>query len=337
MGNFALLLVVFIASWLLTGAVRRYALAQQLIDVPNARSSHQVPTPRGGGVAIVAVYLSAVALYFFQDGLDPGTLWVLLVSGALIAALGLWDDHGHVPARWRLIGHFLAATWVVVGISSDTPLDLYFFSVTPGLLLSAGFIVYLVWMLNLFNFMDGIDGIASSQAIFCCLSAALLYAVTGYSDLAGLPLMLAAATAGFLVWNLPPARIFMGDAGSGFLGIMMGVLSLQAASIHPDFLWCWLILMGAFIVDATFTLVRRILGGSKFYEAHRTHAYQHASRVYASHSAVVGRLFLLNLFWLLPIAALVAFGQCEGIVALMVAYVPLVFIGIKFRAGLPQP
>ena len=188
-------------------------------------------------------------------------------------------------------------------------------------------------MLNLYNFMDGIDGLASVEALCVCLGACLLYGLTGHGDLMWAPLLLAVSVAGFLCWNFPPARIFMGDAGSGFLGVMLGVLSLQAAWAAPQLFWGWLILLGVFVVDATFTLSRRLIRGDKVYEAHRSHAYQFASRLYGRHLPVTLAVGLINLFWLLPIAVAVACFGLDGTLGLIVAYVPLVFLAIKFHAG----
>jgi Fuc2NAc and GlcNAc transferase len=193
--------------------------------------------------------------------------------------------------------------------------------------------VYLVWLLNLYNFMDGIDGIASIEAITVCLGAASLYSLTGLGSHAVLPLLLAAAVAGFLFWNFPPAKIFMGDAGSGFLGIVLGGLSLQAAWVSPPMLWCWLILLGVFIVDATYTLVRRLLRGDKVYEAHRSHAYQFASREFGKHLPVTLAVAVLNLCWLLPIAFCVAKLGLDGAVGVVLAYIPLIVLAVRFHAG----
>ena len=193
--------------------------------------------------------------------------------------------------------------------------------------------VYLVWLLNLYNFMDGIDGIASVEAICVCVGGALLYVLLGKPDLALLPLMLAAAVAGFLFWNFPPARIFMGDAGSGFLGIVLGIMSIQAGWVDPALFWSWVILLGVFVVDATFTLVRRLLRGDKVYEAHRSHAYQYASRHYGRHLPVTLAVGVINLAWLLPIALLVGTGRVDGVIGVVVAYAPLVLLAIKFHAG----
>jgi Fuc2NAc and GlcNAc transferase len=145
--------------------------------------------------------------------------------------------------------------------------------------------------------------------------------------------LLGCAVAGFLFWNFPPARIFMGDAGSGFLGIILGILSLQAAWISSQLLWAWLILLGVFIVDATVTLIRRLVRGDKIYEAHRSHAYQFASRRFGRHLPVTSAVGVINLVWLLPIALCVTLFGLDGALGLIIAYIPLVILAIRFKAG----
>ncbi|VVN15731.1 putative undecaprenyl-phosphate N-acetylglucosaminyl 1-phosphate transferase [Pseudomonas fluorescens] len=328
-----LVAAVAVLSLVLTAVLRRYAISRSIIDIPNARSSHSIPTPRGGGVAIVIAFLIALPILGFS-GLVP---WLHLIgiggAGALVAVVGFMDDHGHIAARWRLLGHFSAALWALFWIGGFPPLvvfglslDLHWF----GHILAA---VYLVWLLNLYNFMDGIDGIASVEALCVCLSACLLYWITGVPALIWGPLILAMAVLGFLYWNFPPARIFMGDAGSGFLGVALGVLSLQAAWQSSQLFWGWLILLGAFIVDATFTLLRRLIRGDKVYEAHRSHAYQFASRQFGKHLPVTLAVAAINLFWLLPIAYCVAVWGLDGALGLVVAYVPLIILAVKFHAG----
>ena len=125
----------------------------------------------------------------------------------------------------------------------------------------------------------------------------------------------------------------MGDAGSGFLGVTLGVFSLQAAWASPSLIWVWLILMGVFVVDATFTLIRRLMRGDKIYEAHRSHAYQYASRKFGSHLPVTLTVSLVNVVWLLPIALCVAFLDLDGVLGVIIAYIPLVMLAWMFRAG----
>lgn len=312
--------LAFIASWLLTGLLRRYALAASVLDIPNARSSHSTPTPRGGGVAIVLVFLAGILLLYWFSALPAAAFYGLFGAGAWIAVIGFIDDHQHIPARWRLIGHFIGAAWGLFWLNS-LPFNLGWL----GYGLAA---FYLVWLLNLYNFMDGIDGIASIEAISVTIGGVLLLGVSASYPL----LLLLTAVAGFLVWNFPPAKIFMGDAGSGFLGIILGLFSLQT----PHLLTSWLILLGVFIVDATWTLARRFLRGEKVYEAHRSHAYQFASRHYSSHKTVSLAVAAINTFWLLPIALWVGLGHLNALLGLIIAYTPLLLLAIRFKAGLAE-
>jgi Fuc2NAc and GlcNAc transferase len=194
-----------------------------------------------------------------------------------------------------------------------------------------------VWLINLTNFMDGIDGLAAVEAISVCAGGSLihLWTVPGGNGWLG-PLMLASATLGFLIWNLPPAKIFMGDAGSGFLGLMLATFSLQSASIAPTLFVSWVILLGVFIVDATLTLLRRVVYGEKFYEAHRSHAYQHAAERLGAHSPVTLIVGAINLCWLLPLALLVAAEVLPSALGLSFAYAPLVAAALWLKAGTPS-
>ncbi len=321
------------AAAFLTGAVRCYALTRRVLDVPSSRSSHTVPTPRGGGVAIVVVSLAALPWLAERGSLASNVAWAMAGSGALVAVVGFVDDHRHVAARWRLLAHFVAAVWALSWLGGMPPLGLPIVGSLPGWFGSALLGVYLVWLLNLYNFMDGIDGIASVEAICVCLGGGLLYAIAGQPELAAAPALLAAAVAGFLFWNAPPATIFMGDVGSGYLGIVVGVLSLQAGWIASELFWAWQILLGVFVVDATVTLIRRLARGERVHEAHRRHAYQHASRRFGGHLPVTLGVALVNSLWLLPIAVCLVLGVLRPIPALVVAYVPLVILAIGLGAG----
>jgi Fuc2NAc and GlcNAc transferase len=328
------LLAVALAALLLTGMLRRYALARSLLDIPNERSSHVVPTPRGGGVAIAVVMLLALLWLFLRGWLDQSLLAVLAGAGALVALVGLIDDLGHVPARWRLLVHFGAAAWALVWLGGLAPLQVFSFALDLGWVGHALGVVWVVWLLNLYNFMDGIDGIAGVEAVTVCAGGALLFALSPAGASAWpVPLLLAAAVTGFLVWNFPRARIFMGDAGSGFVGLMLGIFSVQAAQVAPELFWAWVILLGAFVVDATLTLLRRVRRGERFYAAHRSHAYQYASRRYGGHARVALAFGAINLGWLLPVAWAVAAGLLDGVVGVLIAYGPLVWLALRFKAG----
>lgn len=326
-------LAAFALSCVLTTVLRRYAVRRSLVDVPNDRSSHTDPTPRGGGVAIVVVFFALTATCFLSV-LDQTAVIALLGSGALVALIGFLDDHGGVSARWRLLAHFCAATWALVWIGGLPSVPFLGETVDWGVLGNVLAAIYLVWLLNLYNFMDGIDGIAGAEAVsVACCGAFLLWRITGNADTSGWPLILAAAVGGFLVWNFPPAKIFMGDAGSGFLGFALGVFSLVAAWQAPQLYWSWVILLGVFIVDATMTLIRRMVRREKLDEAHRSHAYQYASRKLGSHGKITFAVSVINLVWLFPWAWAVATRLVDGFIAVTVSYLPLIGLAWHFHAG----
>ncbi|MGF6457950.1 MraY family glycosyltransferase [Pseudomonas frederiksbergensis] len=330
-----LIAAVSTVSWVLTLMLRRYALAKSMMDIPNERSSHTVPTPRGGGVAIVIAFLAAMPLLVALGLIRPAAMYGVFSSGLLVAVIGFTDDHGHIAARWRLLGHFIAAGCALYWLNGLPPIELFHTPIDLGWFGSVLALVYLVWMLNLYNFMDGIDGLASAEAISVCLGICLVFWCSGNTELIWLPLALSAAVAGFLWWNFPPARIFMGDAGSGFLGVVLGALSIQSAWVSPNLLWSWIILLGVFIVDATWTLLRRLLQGNKVYEAHRSHAYQHAAVKLGSHKRTTCIIVGINVLWLCPIAIWVGLGGTQ-IIGLLLAYLPLCLLAYKLRAGLPE-
>ncbi|TNF01276.1 MAG: glycosyltransferase family 4 protein [Bacteroidetes bacterium] len=326
--------LICIGTWILTGVLRRYALAKQLIDMPNQRSSHIAPTPRGGGVAIVvAVLVSFVSIGFVYPELAKIS-WALSCGPLLVAVIGFWDDHGHIPATWRLVAHFLAAAIGLVFVGGLPALSIFDYQLELGIIGAAGAAIYVVWLLNLYNFMDGIDGIASIEAITVGLGGALLFFLVVPDSGAWLfPFFLASSVLGFLVWNFPPARIFMGDAGSGFIGSVMGMFTVVAAGFSDQLIWCWLILLGVFVVDATTTLLRRFIRGEPVYEAHRSHAYQYASRLYAAHLPVSVGVGLINVVFLLPVSILVGVGILEGIIGVLITYIPLYLLVLHFKAG----
>jgi Fuc2NAc and GlcNAc transferase len=313
--------------------MRRHAISAGLIDEPNARSSHHVPTPRGGGVAIVASFLLLVLGLGLVERLDSSLCIAMLGSGALVATLGFIDDRKHLPARWRFLGHSAAAGWVLAWMGPLPPVPIVGFTIDLGIaagLLSA---LYLVWSINLFNFMDGIDGIASLEAISVVLGGALVWWLVQPTGDWPVAILFAACVGGFLCWNFPPARIFMGDAGSGFLGLVVALLALWSSRTAPHLFWSWFILGGCFMVDATTTLVRRVKRGERFHEAHRSHAYQYASRKHGSHKKVSLAFGAANVVWLLPLAALVATGELDGVAGVAIAYAPLVWLAFRYKAG----
>jgi Fuc2NAc and GlcNAc transferase len=319
---------------LLTGIMRRLALARGLLDVPNARSSHSVPTPRGGGVAIVVASMAACLALEARGLLDAPLTLALLGGGGAVAVIGFIDDRRSVSPGTRLLVQLLAAAWALYFLGGLQPVQVGSQTFDLGVwgdLLAA---VAIVWTTNLFNFMDGIDGIAASEATFMCVLGAVLATwVFGAPGEAGASLVLGSAAAGFLAWNWPPARIFMGDVGSGFLGFSLAVLPLAVARHESAASFVWLILGAAFFVDATVTMVRRWLRGARVHEAHREHAYQRLARRWSSHRTVDLALWAINLGWLAPLACYAAVNPTLAGSLALIAVAPLAVLAIGVGAG----
>lgn len=332
----ALAIAVAAGSWVFSLiAVKRIqivALRRGDLDVPNERSSHSSPVPTGGGLGIVVVVLVGV-LVLWLTGNAPVQIAAAIAGGSLVAAVGMADDRSPLTPGVRLVVHFATAIWATFWIGGLAPVQIGSEHYDLGALGDGLAVIGIVWGLNLFNFMDGIDGIAGSEGTFVAGSGALLAFLLGTgTDIALIGALTAGSCIGFLSWNWPPARIFMGDVGSGFLGFVLSVLALAASHTHPTVMFSWLILGGVFLADATVTLMRRLVRGEKVYKAHRSHAYQHLARRLNSHRLVTIGVICINLAWCLPLAIFAAFFPRHAPMVVTFALVPL-FIGVVLAKG----
>lgn len=293
--------VAFLAGWFGTIFVRHHAERLGLVQVPNERSSHVRPTPQGGGIAISLASLSGLVLAGYQDG----TLLVVCVLMLVIAGLGLADDILNISPAIRFPVQIVALAVLVWWAHPLPALELPFGLVVDGFAPSALVLVAGLWWLNLFNFMDGIDGIAASQSIVILMGGMALAILADGSALTS-PMAMAvfvaaAATAGFLIMNWAPAKIFMGDAGSNTLAVLILALALRTTGSGLMDYPAWLLLMAPFSADATVTLVKRALRGERPWHAHRRHAYQQLSREYG-HAPITLLYTGLTAFVALPAA-----------------------------------
>jgi glycosyltransferase WbpL len=323
-----------LASAALTLVVIRLALSQGLLDVPNARSSHSNPTPRGGGLAIALAASAGFCVLYGFGAVHIGLLMALLGGGGAVAAVGFMDDRRPLSARVRFAVHLAAAIWAVAWLGGLPPLRLGTVVADLGWVGHVVAVLGIVWTLNLFNFMDGIDGIAASEAVFVGAAGGSLLLVGGLSpQVPSAALVFAAACAGFLPWNWPRARIFMGDVGSGYLGYVIAVLACAAARESAVAVWIWLVLGGVFFVDSTVTLVRRALRGERVHEAHRSHAYQWLARRWRSHRRVTVATIALNLLWLFPCALVATLFVDQSSWMVIGAFIPLVVLAVIAGSG----
>ena len=329
--------VVALLAGRLRVTVRRYAVATGLTDVPNTRSSHLVPTPRGGGLAIVAAFLGATIALAATGVVAWRDAAALAIGGAAVALAGYLDDRRGVSARVRFAVHAAAAVSALALLGGPPSLASAGLAWVRG---PGGWIaatVAAVWLVNLYNFMDGIDGIAAGEAASVGAGAAAVAGLLGASAGAVLwPMLLAAAALGYLWGNRGRGRIFLGDVGSGFLGWCMAALLLWSARVTPALFWPYVILLGVFMVDATLTLLRRLMRGERVTQPHRSHAYQRAARRVGRHAPVSAGAALLTLAWLFPLAVTAARRPALGAAVFAVAAAPLVLLWLVFGGGTPD-
>ncbi len=283
-----------------------------------------------GGLGIVFCTCAGVAYYLPLT--NPA--WILIGAAFLLGMVGLLDDLHPLSPGTKLLAQLMVCGGGLVGVLMIVPFSqwrlgaeaVYF---SPLWVLPVVFIA-LLWWINLFNFMDGTDGFAASQALFCVLVVLLLYALP--EPIFVLGWILAGALAGFMLLNWPPARIFMGDTGSGFVGVILGLILLLVVIDGVVPLPVALILLSPFWVDASYTLVVRWLRGERLSQAHRSHAYQHMAKAY-SHLVVVVVFWVYGLCWLLPMVGLVFIFPAVWWLWLQAAVAPLLLYCWYFRSG----
>jgi UDP-N-acetylmuramyl pentapeptide phosphotransferase/UDP-N-acetylglucosamine-1-phosphate transferase len=266
----------------------RYSVRNKMTVVPNARSLHNIPTPKGGGIAITITWYAGISLLYFA-GIIERSLYFALLGGIMLAIVSLIDDIRGLTPIIRLIVHFLTAIFAFYFLNGLRPL------IMPALNINYNFIVYplaiigMVWFINLFNFMDGVDGFASVEVItISCVLFVMSWNI--------ITILLIVCVTGFLCWNWPKAKIFMGDVGSTQLGFILVVLGIYFHNNLEFSILNWIMLTSPFWFDATLTLFRRMRNKEKLSEAHRKHAYQRIVQAGFTHEKVNFFLILINLF-----------------------------------------
>ncbi len=316
------LVVPAVVAAVVIAFLRRSRWSSRLADHPNERSLHSAPTPRVGGIGVLAGALPVAAI------VAGDSLGILIGCAAALGLVSLWDDLQGLPIQVRLPAHVAAAAVAVLAMASPAPAHFEL-----GVVEAVLAVVALVWMTNLFNFMDGSDGLAGGMAAIGFGALAIAACQAGAMPLALVAAALASASVGFLAHNFPPARVFLGDAGSVPLGFLAGALGFYGAlaSVWP--LWFPLLVFSPFIADATLTLLRRIVRGERFWRAHRDHYYQRL--VIAGWSR---RRLALCAYALMAAAAASALAAGAagrslrfGIILVWAALYALLFIAIELR------
>ncbi len=323
----------FAAAMAAAFALSRASGRLQIMDRPNERSLHSTPTPRTGGLAICLGGGLGILALALLVGVSAELVWIAAAT-LIVGLVSFIDDRTPLPARTRLLAQAFAASLLLAGGLSPNAID------WPGgeLALHSGWawlagLLFIVWMSNLYNFMDGMDGFAGGMAVFGFGTLGVLAYLGGDALFAALCWVVAAAAGGFLVWNFPPARIFMGDTGSSTLGLLAAALSLwgDGRGLFP--LWIAALVFSPFIVDSTLTLIRRTAQGKRIWEAHRSHYYQRLVQAGWSHRRTT--LWSYVLMALCSLAALLAVRLAPAIqwtiIAAMLTLYALVVLAVRMR------
>jgi Fuc2NAc and GlcNAc transferase len=331
--NFKLLILeIFfstIVSYLFTKALIQYSITHSLLDATNERSSHLNPTPRVGGISFVAlITFTLICSYTFKlYDINNNIYFVLLAPPLFIAFVSAFDDvKGGISRRARLASHFLAVS-----------LAFYLLKIFTGSMvpMAFSFILFIgtLWIINLYNFMDGIDGIAASEAIFVILASSGFALFNNHIDWAFIQITLVGPILGFLFLNWRPAKIFMGDIGSTYLGMLLPCILIVSVLMHTLTFWSCVILLGTFLTDASWTLLYRFSTSQKWYHPHRSHLYQILSRKVNSHAKVSLYNLAVNICWLLPLSYLANTMPDYGHNFTIIALIPLLVTCIMAKAG----
>lgn len=317
------------ASWLLpalvalgvaglTAPLRHWLLGRRLLDLPGERRSHLAPTPRGGGLAILAAL--GVAWLAWPGAISDWYLPMLFVLA--LGLLGWLEDRRGLPARLRLLAQLVAGAWLLFGVGGIASVAVLGHEIEAVWVWSALGLVAAVWLVNLHNFMDGSDGLAALQGLWAGLVFAGLFHAAGEVGLAHFALAVAGGWGGFLVWNRPPAGIFMGDVGSLALGAAVAACAVVGAAGGSVSIWAAFMVASVFVVDATATLLRRVMRGERWYTAHRQHAYQRLLDLGWGHGHVLALYGSINVGLVLPcILAARHWPRWETVLAVVLAVV----------------
>jgi Fuc2NAc and GlcNAc transferase len=324
-----------IITCLIAFFLSQYLVRKNIIDIPSERSSHATEKPRGGGISFILGISAILGLAWYRGIIDLPLLLVISLPGLMIAIVGFIDDVKSLTLKPRLITQVCAAA-IAICLIPLPGIQFGSYSLDQTFWLIPLYLLSTIWFINLYNFMDGIDGIASLEAISILLSAGYILALDQDSDSASLLFALTAPVLGFLVWNFPRSIIFMGDVGSGYLGFILAMAAYWTSATTSLNIWTWIILGTLFIADSTYTLIHRIRSGQAWTQPHSLHGYQILARRLDSHTRVNAILLGVNLLYLLPLAWYSTKSPGHAWILTLVAYIPFIVAYRILGAGNPS-
>lgn len=327
------ILLIAGCNYLATGWFIKYARKKDITDVPTDRSSHSIPTPRGGGLGFVLISLIAFIIFFAWQGiLSSDAYLTFLITLGIIASLGWFDDKNDLSAITRFAIQVISAAIILFFVGGLDTFSLpYVDEFSLGFLSPFLGILWIVGVTNIYNFMDGVDGIATEQALTASAGWVIFSLLWNEPVLFTINLIVFATVLVFLVYNWAPAKIFMGDVGSLFLGFFFAVMPFLVALVSEEYtiattLWIGALLLWPFLFDSSSTLVWRLKEGENIFEAHRSHLYQRLNIVGWSHSKISTLYLAFSLFCL--IIAMVYFH--EGDVVQILLLFLLLFLSLLY-------
>ncbi|MFY9090197.1 MraY family glycosyltransferase [Arcobacter aquimarinus] len=313
-------IILLLISFLLTYFIKNYMIKKSFVASVNERSSHTVPTPHGGGIALaITWFIGLIYLYFIGE--ISSNLFYALLFGAVISIVSFFDDIYELSPKLRLMVQALVAVGGLYFLGGFDTLSFGIFDISNPIFTNIFAFFMIIWFINLYNFLDGINGYAGSQAVFLALAGFVLFSGNHF-------LVLAVAVLGFLYWNWNKAKIFMGDVGSTLLGYNIAIFTIYYANQEAINFWIWIILFGVYWFDATLTLIRRKLNKEKLSQAHKKHAYQRLTQSGWSHYKVTNYSIGLNLI-LFSIVYFVSNIFVAFILALIVLVLSMKFVDNK--------
>ena len=313
-------IILLVLSFFLTFYIKNYYIKNALLDEVNERSSHSVPTPHGGGIAIAFTWFIGILYLFYINEIDVSLFYALLV-GIIISVVSFFDDIYELSAKLRMIVQSLVSIGGIYLLGGIEYLDFGLFIIENKIITNIFGFLLIVWFINLYNFLDGINGYAGSEAVFLSVAGLILFGGSHF-------VILLVAVLGFLYWNWNKAKIFMGDVGSTLLGYNVAIFTLYYTNQESSNFWIWIILFGLFWFDATLTLIRRKLNGEKLSQAHNKHAYQRLTQSGWTHCQVSSWSIVVNISLFLLVYFIsnifIAF-----VIAILLLYITMKFVDSK--------
>jgi Fuc2NAc and GlcNAc transferase len=321
-------LTVFLFSLFSIFIYKKIAIKYGIVANPNFRTLHVHPIPAGGGIVFSMVFVKGISYLWWLNQLSDSLFLLLAAGGGVATLFGFLDDLKNIRAKEKMAVQIVLSSWGVFLLEGGT---LFYFEWLPSLVSILVTLLFLVWLMNGYNFMDGIDGMAVSGADF--VSATIIWVLLltrPESEFIMVMSLVFASSSAFRLFNWPPASIFMGDAGSVFLGYLFGSLILVTVMVGDITVWTWLVVFGYFFADTTVTQIMRFILVKKWYLAHRSHAYQNLARISGSHLKVTGGVVLYNLIWILPLTLWSALSPEMALYAVVLAVSPGMVVAYRY-------